>query len=178
MAEAPVVRPFTWDQWPALWQLRRLQLAEHGIMAEGPPPAPDLTSPYEPDYHLLQTVYLRGRGGFWIAWLGGEPVGHTGGQDLGSHIELRRMYVRPGRRRRGVGLALVQTLIAHCQAQGVSRILLWTAGGGPGRYLYARCGFAVIAWRDRTGPQGLSVGPDEVRMERMLDQPRQQPDVG
>jgi hypothetical protein len=35
------------------------------------------------DYHRIGEVYLRGSGGFWLAWAGDAPVGHVGAQDLG-----------------------------------------------------------------------------------------------
>lgn len=65
------------------------------------------------------------RNAAWIAWLGGKPVGHVvlcarhsmefGGLD-GSIDDL---YVRPAARRRGIGHALLERLVAHARAQGI-----------------------------------------------------------
>jgi len=160
------IRRFAWPDWPALWQLRREQLAEDGIVIDSPlPAAPDLDSPYEPDYHRIESVYLAGRGGFWIAWLGDHPVGHVGGEDRGQHIELRRMYVGANHRRRGIGRQLVQALIDHCSAEGVPAVELWTAPDGPGRLLYETLGFFRIA-----APHGERDGEeDDPEMRMRLD---------
>lgn len=65
------------------------------------------------------------RNAAWIAWLRGKPVGHVvlcarhsmefGGLD-GSIDDL---FVRAPARRRGIGRALLERLIAHARAQGV-----------------------------------------------------------
>jgi len=162
------VRAFTWAQWPALWALRFAQLAEQGIrVADSPPAAPDLDSPYEVDYHRLDQVYLAGAGGFWLAWAEGAPVGHVGAQDLGGGaIELRRMYVRAEYRRQGIGSLLVRTLIAHCAARGAAAIELWTAPAGPGRWLYGQLGFRRAV---APGPEFAVIPPNENEIRMRLD---------
>jgi len=72
-----------------LWQLRKHQLAEDGIIVDTLPDQPDLSSPYEEDYHRIDQVYLKARGNFWIAWIDDLPLGHIGAQDKGDYIELR-----------------------------------------------------------------------------------------
>lgn len=138
------IRYFDWQDWPALWQLRSQQLAANGIIITSLPSQPDLSSPYEQDYHRIDQVYLRGAGGFWIAWDGETPVGHVGAQDLGGVVELRRTYVHAGYRRQGVGKRLVRALIQHCNTRAVTAIELWTAETGPGRSLYSKLGFGIV----------------------------------
>ena len=129
------------------------------------PTEPDPSSPYEQDYHRIDQVYLAGRGGFWIAWLDALPVGHIGAEDRGQYLELRRMYVRQGYRRRGIGRQLVQALIDHCSAEGVPAVELWTAPDGPGRLLYETLGFFRIA-----APHGERDGEeDDPEMRMRLD---------
>lgn len=123
------------------------------------------------DYHKLDSVYLRGAGGFWLAWDKNQPIGHIGAQDLGGVVELRRMYVRPEHRRCGAGSLLVQVLIDHCASQGVSAIELWTGAEGLGRRLYAKHGFRVVeglgpGFEDVVERTGYTPGDDEVRMRR------------
>jgi GNAT superfamily N-acetyltransferase len=157
------IKPFQWEDWPALWQLRAAQLAEVGIELGEAPAQPEPDSPYEPDYHRLGQVYLRGAGNFWLAWSGERPIGHVGAQAMGDGIELRRMYVRAEERRRGVGALLLAALIEHARRQGVKAIELWTSPAGPGRFLYERAGFRIVAAR---GPEFFGVQPstDEIRM--------------
>jgi GNAT superfamily N-acetyltransferase len=158
-----LIRPFGWEDWRALWQLRFSQLAEHGILGGELPAQPDLRSPYERDYHRMGQVYLAGAGNFWVAWLDNRPVGHVGAQDIGGAVELRRMYVVAESRRRGVGARLVATLIEHCLRSGVKAIELWTSEQGSGRFLYEKCGFRIVA---RPGPefQRVALVEDEIRM--------------
>ena len=147
-----LVRPFEWKDWEAMWQLRGWQLAESGIFVDGPIPPPDFDLVYDetnPDVHemdleRIDEAYLKARGNFWIAWLEDQPVGFVGAQDKSDYVELRQMYVRQEFRRLGIGSLLVTALIEHCRGQKVGLVKLWTAKGGPGRYLYARLGFRQV----------------------------------
>lgn len=138
------IQPFTWDTWPDLWQLRIAQLAEHGVHIDPTPAPPDPASPYEPDLHHIDEVYLTNAGNFWLAWWDEVPVGQVGAQDIGGAIELRRMYVRAEYRRRGIGARLIEALIAHCHCQNMTTIELWTENDGLGQPLYEKFGFVVV----------------------------------
>lgn len=131
------------------------------------PEKPNLSSPYEKDYHRIDQVYLAARGNFWIAWMDDLPVGHIGAEDKGDYIELRRMYVRAEYRRRGIGTLLVQALIKHCIEQRVSIVKLWTAEDGPGRFLYEKCGFRQVETADEE-PGGEVDHNSEIRMRLAL----------
>ncbi|HZO88610.1 MAG TPA: GNAT family N-acetyltransferase, partial [Chthonomonadaceae bacterium] len=98
----------------------------------------------------------------------------VGGQDIGGAVELRRMYVRQDFRRRGIGRDLVKALVAHCGAQGVPVIELWTAREGAGRKLYESIGFQMVAnpgeaFANVEAVTGYTPGEDEIRMRLQLD---------
>ncbi len=119
------VKPFAWEHWTSLWQIRNAHLAELGIVLspedeEIPPVAMGVgREDHEWDFHHIDAVYLSGAGGFWLAWWDDVPVGYVGAQDLGGVAELRHMYVRAAYRRRGIGTRLAQALLAHCAAHGI-----------------------------------------------------------
>jgi GNAT superfamily N-acetyltransferase len=149
---AILIKPFQWQDWNGLWQLRAHQLAEDGIIVDTLPGPPDFSIPCddidrsdrEVDFDRIDQAYLKARGNFWIAWIGDQPVGHIGAQDKGDYVELRRMYVRIEYRRRGIGTLLVRALIKHCLEHKVGIIELWTAEQGPGRFLYEKHGFRKV----------------------------------
>jgi GNAT superfamily N-acetyltransferase len=172
-----VIRPFAWDDWPALWAVRRAQLAELGVVLgstavpERPEPgALDSDDEHEPDLSHIDRAYLCGAGNFWLAWYNDRAVGYVGGQEISDGaIELRRMYVNAACRRLGIGTALVRALIDHSRAQGVHTIELWTAASGPGRWPYQALGFREtggpgVEFEDVTARTGYTPGPDEIRM--------------
>ena len=87
-----------------------------------------------------------GRGAFFVAYAGYEPIGcgavrrtHAG------EAEVKRMYVAPGHRGRGAGRAILVTLEAEARALGARRLVLET---GPRQLeaiaLYERAGFLRI----------------------------------
>jgi GNAT superfamily N-acetyltransferase len=165
-----LIKPFQWGDgsWSGLWHLRNCQLVEEGIMTDydDVPEKPDLSSPYEKDYHRIDQVYLAARGSFWIAWIDDLPVGHVGAEDRGGYVELRHMYVRSDYRRRGIGALLVQALVKHCIEQKVDTVELWTAGDGLGRMLYEKFGFRQVEI-----PEEEYDGPDsngQIRMRLAL----------
>ena len=144
-------------------------LGEHGIVLDPDeiPDGPELTDPSddehdEYDLEYPELVYQQGSGGFWLALYGDEPIGRVGAQDIGGVAELRRMFVMPEYRRRGVGTALVRTLIAHCAVGGIRAIEVWTGFDAVGQFLYRSCGFRQVPER---GPE-FSKAPlrDEMRL--------------
>ncbi|MBB5775880.1 L-amino acid N-acyltransferase YncA [Nonomuraea jabiensis] len=76
------------------------------------------------------------------------------------------VYVHPGARRRGVGLALLRALIASTEAAGI-----WTIQSGifpentASLTLHARAGFRVIGTRERIG-RHHGIWQDVVMIER------------
>ncbi|MEZ4714244.1 MAG: GNAT family N-acetyltransferase [Caldilineaceae bacterium] len=174
---AIAIQKYMPHHWLALWQLRFAQLAEHGIFLSKDqiPAIPGLpeNDEHEWDLNHIDAVYGSGGGGFWLAWLGDEPVGSVGAQDIGGVVELRRMYVKAAFRQQGIGRLLVQALVGHCRASGIHTAELWTDAGGMGQLFYKRLGFQP---RQTPGPdfeavaQATRRSPNsgEIRMRLVL----------
>ena len=65
-------------------------------------------------------------GCFLLARESGRPVGCVSycAQGEPGVVELKRMYVRPGQRGSGLGVALLEAVIERARAEGVRRIVL------------------------------------------------------
>lgn len=75
----------------------------------------------------LPAPYDTARGGLWVAWADGQPVGCVAIQELAPDTaELKRMFVRPDARRRGVARRLTEHAIAVATARGFRRLRLGT----------------------------------------------------
>jgi len=67
-------------------------------------------------------------GGFWVAAEGETVVGTYGLEPGGAGaFELRRMYVDPAHRRRGIGALLLSHAEATCRGKGASKLVLSTS---------------------------------------------------
>ncbi len=78
-------------------------------------------------FSLSSSQVAEGDGAFLIAYVNGEPIGCGAIRRLDTGTaELKRMYVVPAHRSRGVGRALVTALEHEARALGVSRIVLET----------------------------------------------------
>ena len=87
-----------------------------------------------------------GRGAFLVAFVGGHPVGCGAVRRLGAGTaELKRMYVDPETRGRGVGHAILNALESEARALDAERLVL-EAGDRQleAMSLYRRCGFRPI----------------------------------
>jgi len=84
-----------------------------------------------------------------------------------AHGEIKSMHTAAAYRRRGVGQATLDHLVAHAQRLGLSRLSLETGAGDffvPARALYARNGFETC------GPFGsYRPDPNSAFMTRALD---------
>ena len=88
-------------------------------------------------------------GGFLVAAREGEVVACAGMEVYGSCGLLRSVVVRPDRRGRGLGRALVSALIDRARARGLTHLyLLTTTAAG----YFARMGFRPLD-RDRVPAQ-------------------------
>ena len=111
------------------------------------------------------------RGGNFLGYLpeasATEPAGLIGGfQEDPATVELVSMYVRPRARGRGVGEALIATVIDWAEARNATSVHLWvTEVNKPARLLYERCGFALTGERQ---PLPSNPAISEVAMSRPL----------
>lgn len=90
--------------------------------------------------------YVPPHGAIWIAQAGDEAIGCVALRPLPGAIgEVKRMYVDRAWRGRGVGRALLETLIAHARAIGYHHLRLGTiADMTAARSLYHSLGFVPI----------------------------------
>ena len=90
---------------------------------------------------------FRAPGTFLVAELDGVPVGCGGLRpDADGTAEIKRMYVDPAARGRGVARALLRALVEHARANGLHRLLLETGSEQPeARGLYESEGWTPVA---------------------------------
>lgn len=95
----------------------------------------------------LPAPYLAPAGGLWVAWAGTEALGCVALQALAPDTaELKRMYVRPEARGRGVARRLTTHAISVASALGYARLRLGTlATMHAAQRLYTSVGFQRIA---------------------------------
>ena len=83
----------------------------------------------QPDLKDIPGFYQRDRGNFWVAIEGQEVVGTVALLDIGNgQAALRKMFVKASHRgaEHGIAKRLLETLLAWCQARGVTQVLLGT----------------------------------------------------
>jgi GNAT superfamily N-acetyltransferase len=132
-----LIREFT--RWVLTW--------EPGAMS-----APTFAN-LETELAALPGTYGPPTGRFLLARDGGHPVGCVAlrALDAPATAELKRMFVRPKGRGKGVGRALVDALIAEARALGIRRVELHTHHTMTGaQRLYRAAGF-----RDVPPPAGF-----------------------
>jgi len=82
----------------------------------------------------------------WTAWDGDAIAGMGALRDLGDGTgEIKSMRTHPDHRGKGVGAAILETIIAEARGRGYRRVSLETGSGpafDPALRLYARRGFA------------------------------------
>jgi putative acetyltransferase len=139
--------------------VRRL-LEQHRVFASGVMP-PEGVHVLDPDDAQDETVAL------FTVRVDGELLGIAALRRLGpDHAELKSMYAAIALRRRGVGRALVDHLVAVAAARGVRRVSLECGAGDafvPARSLYAAAGFVP-----RAPFGGYRTTADNVFMTRLL----------
>ncbi len=159
-----LVREVTAGDWEAL----------RGIRLEALRDAPEaFGSTFEREVVFAEADWQRriARGGNFLGYLpeasATEPAGLIGGfQADPATVELVSMYVRPRARGRGVGEALIATVIDWAEARNATTVHLWvTETNKPARLLYERCGFVLTGERQPL-PSNPVLG--EVAMARPL----------
>jgi GNAT superfamily N-acetyltransferase len=159
-----LVRETVMDDWQALRDIR-LEALRDAPTAFG--------STYEQETLRAEAHWCDriAYGGTFLAFMpevsATEPAGLIGGyHEDPVTVELVSMYVRPRARGRGVGEALVATVINWASKRNAASVRLWvTETNAPARALYERCGFALTGERQPV-PSHPSI--DEVAMTRPL----------
>jgi putative acetyltransferase len=97
-------------------------------------------------FHLGAEQVSQGRGAFLLAYRGDTPVGCGALRLIDAETgELKRMYVAPAERGKGVGRQLLAALEAEARALGVRRLVLETGvRQGAAMALYQATGFRPI----------------------------------
>ena len=117
-----------------------------------------------PDLLAFEHHYGPPKGAFFVARRGGEVVGSVGVERLfDTTAELHRLYLDADLRGRGLGRALVETVLAWCRAAGLTHLVLWSdTRFERAHVLYERMGFR------RTGERELQDvnNSSEFRYER------------
>ncbi len=94
----------------------------------------------------LPAPYVPPAGGLWVAYESGAAVGCVALHALGPTIgEIKRMYVDPAHRGRGVARALLEWVIAEARSRNYDTLRLGTlATMHAAQSLYTSAGFRVI----------------------------------
>lgn len=135
---------------PGVIELIGRVFVEYGWIWDPAAEVPDLLrwTPYEPP-----------DGAFFVVREEGRVVGSVGVHRFGDDVaELHRLYLDAAVRGRGLGDALVQTVLAWCRDNGVSRLLLWSDT----RFVHAHRLYLRHGFR-RTGEREL---PQDVNQTR------------
>jgi ribosomal protein S18 acetylase RimI-like enzyme len=98
------------------------------------------------DAMAMPGPYVPPRGGLWLAMADGVGVGCVALKPMGeTTAEVKRMYVDPDWRGRGVGRALIEALIAGARARAYPTLRLGTLHDmTAAQALYRSLGFAPI----------------------------------
>ncbi|MDP1028238.1 GNAT family N-acetyltransferase [Sphingomonas sp. KR1UV-12] len=93
-----------------------------------------------------------------LAYDADDPAGFALTRTIMDEAELLLLAVAPEHRRRGVGGALLRSVIADCRDVGAAKLHLEVRGGNPAAQLYEGAGFEKVGerrgyYRGRDGKQ-------------------------
>jgi len=110
-------------------------------------------------FRLDQEEVAEGRGAFLVCYGNGRPIACGAIRRLDAEVaEIKRMFVEPGSRGRGIGARLLTVLEAEARRLGVTRLVLETGVRQPEALaLYARAGFVRVPGFGEYGVTHLSV---------------------
>jgi GNAT superfamily N-acetyltransferase len=79
------------------------------------------------DYYSFGKYHREREGEFYVAEINGGVVGCVGVMKIDEGImELRRMYIKKGLRRKGIGKRLYEKVIEFCKERNYSKVVLFT----------------------------------------------------
>ncbi len=146
MNEQIIIRPFTEADAP---EVRALFIRINRLLA----PA-DLKDAFETyiasalcqEIDRIPEYYNEKGGAFWVAVIDARVVGMFGLEPSGPEaMELRRMYVDPDWRRRGIARKMLQFAEDHCRAHHLSRLDLSTSEvQSDALSLYRNAGYQLV----------------------------------
>lgn len=126
------------------------QLYSAGLL-EGQVPENDTGA----DMENLEAAYLAddGQSGFWVAAHRGQIVGMVGVQHTADEsVEVRRLRVREGYRRKGLGTRLMEKALTFCQHHGYLKIVLDVRiERAPAISMFENFGFKLTRTREVAG---------------------------
>lgn len=97
------------------------------------------------DTPIVQAEFAAPGGTFFVARVDDELVGCAGLRRHGDGAELKRMYIRPGHRRRGYARAMLAALEDWARAHGYLRLTLETGSAQPEAVaLYLSSGYQQV----------------------------------
>jgi len=94
----------------------------------------------------ISDYYLEKNGGFWVALIDDKTVGMFGLEPSGDNtMELRRMYVDPDFRRRGIAAKMLQYAEDTCRQDNVAQLDLSTSEvQGDALAFYRQAGYSLV----------------------------------
>ena len=119
-------------------------------------------------------------GGFgYLAWQEGSPAGFILARDLGGEVEILSLGVLSARRRRGIGRALLDSVVAEAQRRRAGSLVLEVAteNDAAGR-LYAACGFVQVGRRPRYYRRADGRADALILRRAVTGEPDRQPPIG
>jgi ribosomal protein S18 acetylase RimI-like enzyme len=124
---------------------------------------------FERELADLPGVYGPARGALLLAWVDSDAAGCVAMRPLETDIcEMKRLWVRPSFRGRGVGARLVRAVMQRAAEYGYARMRLDTLHHmKAAQATYAALGFRPIA------PYNSNAESDTLFMEAPLDRPTQ-----
>ncbi len=108
----------------------------------------------------IPAYYGERHGGFWVAVDGTQLVGMFGLEPSSDRaMELRRMYVDPGARRRGIARAMLQFAEDECRRRKMCRLDLSTSElQGAAVSLYRNSGYDLLREETAVAESNKTVG--------------------
>jgi GNAT superfamily N-acetyltransferase len=110
------------------------------------------------DLFAFDAHYAPPRGAFFVLRRAGAVAGSVGVERVADDVaELHRLYLDADVRGRGLGRALVETVLAWCRGRGIGRLVLWSDTRFEDAHrLYARMGFRQTGERELPGDPNQS----------------------
>jgi putative acetyltransferase len=149
-------------------QVRELFITVNRLL--GPPHLRDAFEAYieralREEIDRIPGYYSERDGGFWVAIAGDKLVGTFGLERAPDDaMELRRMYVDPSARRRGIARRMLQFAEDECRRRNVSRLELSTAEiQRAALALYRNAGYRLVREETPGGPSNKTVGSGILR---------------